>query len=54
MLNFSEGFHGQEESALLSSESPDAEFEGVGDYEESIFASWTQMKGKGDAGKAEI
>ncbi|MED6235578.1 hypothetical protein ATANTOWER_029391 [Ataeniobius toweri] len=49
-----EDFRGPEENGLLSSESPDAEFEGVGDYEESIFANWRQMKGKGDAGKADI
>ncbi|XP_015253511.1 PREDICTED: synaptonemal complex protein SC65-like [Cyprinodon variegatus] len=48
-----EDFCEPEENADISSESPDAEFEGVGDYEESIFASWTQIKGKGDAGEAE-
>ncbi|XP_032429478.1 endoplasmic reticulum protein SC65-like [Xiphophorus hellerii] len=49
-----EGFSGPEENPLLSSESPDAEFEGVGDYEESMFAKWRQKKGKGDAGEADI
>ncbi|KAM4716367.1 cartilage-associated protein-like [Anableps anableps] len=49
-----EDFRRPEENALLSSESPDAEFEGVGDYEESIFARWRQKKGKGDAGEADI
>ncbi|XP_055360665.1 endoplasmic reticulum protein SC65-like [Betta splendens] len=32
-------------------ESPDAEFEGLGDYEEWIYADWRQEKGKGDAGE---
>ncbi|KAM8836108.1 endoplasmic reticulum protein SC65-like [Spinachia spinachia] len=45
-----EDFFGPEEAALFSSESPDIEFEGVGDYEESIYAQWRQPEGKGDAG----
>ncbi|XP_070847211.1 endoplasmic reticulum protein SC65-like [Chaetodon trifascialis] len=45
-----EDFLGPEEAALLASESPDVEFEGMGDYEESIYAKWRQPKGKGDAG----
>ncbi|XP_068439223.1 endoplasmic reticulum protein SC65-like [Clinocottus analis] len=43
-----------EEAALLSSESPDVEFEGMGDYEESIYADWRQSKGKGDAGESNV
>ncbi|XP_061565319.1 endoplasmic reticulum protein SC65-like [Cololabis saira] len=49
-----EDFLGLEEAALLASESPDAEFEGIGDYEESIYANWRQPKGKGDAGESDI
>ncbi|KAM6897204.1 endoplasmic reticulum protein SC65-like [Xenentodon cancila] len=49
-----EDFLGLEEAALLASKSPDAEFEGMGDYEESIYANWTQPKGKGDAGESDI
>ncbi|KAM8730310.1 endoplasmic reticulum protein SC65-like [Acanthopagrus schlegelii] len=47
-------FLGQEEAALLASESPDVEFEGMGDYEESIYADWRQPKGKGDAGESDV
>lgn len=47
-------FLGPEEAALLATESPDAEFEGVGDYEESIYANWRQQKGKGDAGESDL
>ncbi|XP_034563985.1 endoplasmic reticulum protein SC65-like [Notolabrus celidotus] len=46
-----EDFLGPEEAALLASESPDVEFEGMGDYEESIYADWKQPKGKGDTGE---
>ncbi|KAL6094972.1 p3h4 [Pungitius sinensis] len=46
-----EDFLGPEEAALFSSESPDIEFEGIGDYEESIYAEWRQPEGKGDAGE---
>uniref|UniRef100_A0A3Q0RQY3 Prolyl 3-hydroxylase family member 4 (inactive) n=1 Tax=Amphilophus citrinellus TaxID=61819 RepID=A0A3Q0RQY3_AMPCI len=49
-----EDFLGPEEAACLAPESPDAEFEGMGDYEESIYANWKQMKGKGDAGESDI
>ncbi|XP_069547918.1 endoplasmic reticulum protein SC65-like [Brachyistius frenatus] len=49
-----EDFFGLEEAALLASESPDFEFEGMGDYEESIYANWKQPKGKGDAGGSDI
>uniref|UniRef100_A0A3Q2P8A7 Prolyl 3-hydroxylase family member 4 (inactive) n=1 Tax=Fundulus heteroclitus TaxID=8078 RepID=A0A3Q2P8A7_FUNHE len=49
-----EDFCGPEENAISSSESPNAEFEGVGDYEESILANWRQTKGKGDAGEADV
>ncbi|XP_076007676.1 endoplasmic reticulum protein SC65-like [Genypterus blacodes] len=49
-----EDFFGAEEAALLASESPDTEFEGMGDYEESIYAKWWQPKGKGDAGVSNI
>ncbi|XP_028332381.1 endoplasmic reticulum protein SC65-like [Gouania willdenowi] len=48
-----EDLFGSEEAALLSSESPDAEFEGIGDYEESFCSHWMQPIGKGDAGKSE-
>lgn len=41
-----------EESPALSS--PDQEFDGVGDYEESFLAEWWQEpKTKGDTGEAE-
>lgn len=46
-------FLGAEEAARLSPESPDEEFEGMGDYEESIYSDWKQPKGKGDAGQSE-
>lgn len=49
-----EDFFGPEEAALLASESPDVEFEGMGDYEESIHTDWRQPKGKGDAGEADV
>ncbi|KAK2820438.1 hypothetical protein Q5P01_023397 [Channa striata] len=49
-----EDFLGPEEAALLAAESPDAEFNGLGDYEESIYANWRQPKGKGDAGESDI
>lgn len=49
-----EDFFGAEEAAALASESPDVEFEGMGDYEESFFADWRQPKGKGDAGESDI
>uniref|UniRef100_A0A8C6KUW2 Prolyl 3-hydroxylase family member 4 (inactive) n=1 Tax=Nothobranchius furzeri TaxID=105023 RepID=A0A8C6KUW2_NOTFU len=49
-----EGFFGPEDAALLASESPDAEFEGLGDYEESIYSNWRQMRGKGDAGEPDV
>ncbi|XP_068585336.1 endoplasmic reticulum protein SC65-like [Cebidichthys violaceus] len=48
-----EDFFGPEEAALFSSESPDVEFEGRGDYEESIYAEWRQPTGKGDAGESD-
>ncbi|XP_019120327.2 endoplasmic reticulum protein SC65 isoform X2 [Larimichthys crocea] len=48
-----EDFLGPEEAALSASESPDVEFEGMGDYEESFYADWRQPKGKGDAGESE-
>lgn len=51
---FFKEFLGQEEAALLASESPDVEFEGMGDYEESIYADWRQPKGKGDAGESDV
>lgn len=47
-------FFGAEEAAALASVSPDVEFEGMGDYEESFFADWRQPKGKGDAGESDI
>uniref|UniRef100_A0A672F918 Prolyl 3-hydroxylase family member 4 (inactive) n=1 Tax=Salarias fasciatus TaxID=181472 RepID=A0A672F918_SALFA len=53
-LNLSaEDFLGPEGAALLASDSPDAEFEGVGDYEESMYANWRQPKGKGDTGMSD-
>ncbi|XP_056152671.1 endoplasmic reticulum protein SC65-like [Lampris incognitus] len=45
-----EEFFGPEEAALVAPDSPDVEFEGVGDYEESIYAKWSQPEGKGDTG----
>ncbi|KAF6724990.1 Synaptonemal complex protein SC65 [Oryzias melastigma] len=48
-----EDLFGPEEAAPLTSESPDAEFEGMGDYEESIVSSWRQPKGKGDMGETD-
>uniref|UniRef100_A0A672ZSP1 Prolyl 3-hydroxylase family member 4 (inactive) n=1 Tax=Sphaeramia orbicularis TaxID=375764 RepID=A0A672ZSP1_9TELE len=48
-----EDFLGPEEAAVLAPESPDVEFEGMGDYEESIYADWRQPKGKGDAGASD-
>lgn len=53
MLLFQD-FLGPEEAARLSAESPDVEFEGMGDYEESIFADWRQPRGKGDAGESNM
>lgn len=47
-------FFGPEEAAILASESPDVEFEGMGDYEESIYANWRQPKGKGDVGESDM
>ncbi|XP_004078324.1 endoplasmic reticulum protein SC65-like [Oryzias latipes] len=49
-----EDLFGSEEAAPLASESPDVEFEGLGDYEESIVSSWRQPKGKGDVGESDI
>uniref|UniRef100_A0A3Q4MYD4 Prolyl 3-hydroxylase family member 4 (inactive) n=1 Tax=Neolamprologus brichardi TaxID=32507 RepID=A0A3Q4MYD4_NEOBR len=49
-----EDFLGPEEVARSAPDSPDAEFEGIGDYEESIYANWKQLKGKGDAGESDI
>ncbi|CAI5658831.1 unnamed protein product [Oreochromis niloticus] len=49
-----EDFLGSEEAARSAPDSPDAEFEGIGDYEESIYANWKQLKGKGDAGESDI
>ncbi|XP_070707395.1 endoplasmic reticulum protein SC65-like [Pempheris klunzingeri] len=49
-----EDFLGPEEAARLASESPDVEFEGMGDYEESIYADWRQPKGKGDSGESNM
>lgn len=41
-----------EEVATTQSEHPDAEFEGVGDYEESFLAEWWQEpKTKWDTGE---
>uniref|UniRef100_A0A3Q3KQD1 Leprecan-like alpha-helical domain-containing protein n=1 Tax=Monopterus albus TaxID=43700 RepID=A0A3Q3KQD1_MONAL len=45
---------GPEEAALLAPKSPDIEFEGQGDYEESFYDKWRQPKGKGDAGESDI
>ncbi|KAM9425846.1 endoplasmic reticulum protein SC65-like [Pholidichthys leucotaenia] len=49
-----EDFFGAEEAACLAPESPDAEFDGLGDYEESIYANWSQAKGKWDMGESDI
>ncbi|XP_034715977.1 endoplasmic reticulum protein SC65-like [Etheostoma cragini] len=49
-----EDFFGEEEAALFASESPDVEFEEMGDYEESFYADWRQPKDKGDAGESDI
>ncbi|KAJ8414347.1 hypothetical protein AAFF_G00052170 [Aldrovandia affinis] len=41
-----------EEEATVQADSPDSEFEGVGDYEESFYANWWQEpKTKGDTGE---
>ncbi|KAK7919549.1 hypothetical protein WMY93_010833 [Mugilogobius chulae] len=48
-----EDFFGAEEAASLADKSPDVEFEGMGDYEESFLAKWKQPKGKGDAGDSD-
>lgn len=48
-----EDFFGAEDAAALSTESPDFEFEGMGDYEESFFSDWRQPKGKGDTGESD-
>nr|XP_046234097.1 endoplasmic reticulum protein SC65-like isoform X2 [Scatophagus argus] len=48
-----EDFLGPEEAVLFAAESPDVEFEGMGDYEESMYADWRQPKGKGDAGESD-
>lgn len=43
-----------EEASRSQSEHPDAEFEGMGDYEESFVADWWQEpKTKGDIGEVE-
>lgn len=47
-------FLGAEEAARFASESPDVEFEGLGDYEEAIYADWSQPKGKGDTGESNV
>ncbi|CDQ66078.1 unnamed protein product [Oncorhynchus mykiss] len=44
----SEDFLGPEEAAM--EDSSDVEFEGIGDYQESILARWSQPKAKGDVG----
>ncbi|XP_042363389.1 endoplasmic reticulum protein SC65-like [Plectropomus leopardus] len=49
-----EDFLGAEEAAIWASESPDVEFEGMGDYEESFYADWRQPRGKGDSGESNI
>ncbi|KAJ0016006.1 hypothetical protein NQD34_014296 [Periophthalmus magnuspinnatus] len=49
-----EDFFGAEEAAALADESPDVEFEGMGDYEESFLAKWRQAKGKGDTGGSHL
>ncbi|XP_029311828.1 endoplasmic reticulum protein SC65-like isoform X1 [Cottoperca gobio] len=49
-----EDFLGPEEAARFASESPDVEFEGMGDYEESIYADWRQPEAKGDTGETNI
>ncbi|XP_047465286.1 endoplasmic reticulum protein SC65-like [Mugil cephalus] len=49
-----EDFFGPEEAAFLASGSPDLEFEGMGDYEESFFANWRQPRDKGDVGQSHL
>ncbi|XP_072311763.1 endoplasmic reticulum protein SC65-like [Eucyclogobius newberryi] len=49
-----EDFFGAEEAAALADKSPDVEFEGMGDYEESFLAKWTQPKDKGDTGESNL
>ncbi|XP_020782262.2 endoplasmic reticulum protein SC65 [Boleophthalmus pectinirostris] len=49
-----EGVVSPEETGLSSSESPDAEFEGLGDYEEAFLADWWQEpKTKWDTGEVD-
>lgn len=45
---FLQDFLGPEEAAM--EDSSDVEFEGIGDYQESILARWSQPKAKGDVG----
>eukprot|EP00063_Salmo_salar_P039431 XP_014014266.1 PREDICTED: synaptonemal complex protein SC65-like isoform X1 [Salmo salar] len=47
-LQSDEDFLGPEEAA--TEEDSDVEFEGLGDYQESILARWSQPKAKGDTG----
>ncbi|XP_070962941.1 cartilage-associated protein-like [Oncorhynchus clarkii lewisi] len=47
-LQSDEDFLGPEEAAM--EDSSDVEFEGIGDYQESILARWSQPKAKGDVG----
>lgn len=47
-------FLGAEEAARFAPESPDVEFEGLGDYKEAIYADWSQPKGKGDSGEWDV
>ncbi|CAL1600301.1 unnamed protein product [Knipowitschia caucasica] len=49
-----EEFFGAEEAAALADSSPDAEFEAVGDYEESFLSPWIQPRGKGDSGRSDL
>lgn len=43
----------EDTSSSSSSDPPDEEFEGMGDYEESFLAEWWQEpKTKGDTGEA--
>ncbi|XP_046888193.1 endoplasmic reticulum protein SC65-like isoform X2 [Hypomesus transpacificus] len=49
-----EDFLGPEVIVIESPESPDVEFEGPGDYEESIYAKWWQPKGKWDIGDSDM
>ncbi|CAL1587999.1 unnamed protein product [Knipowitschia caucasica] len=45
---------GPEETGLSASESPDAEFEGLGDYEEAFMADWWQEpRSKWDSGEVD-